>query len=86
MKLRHRVYRWLGVVDPSGAYPLPPRWDMSKVGQSRWYPLVDDTPRYVHAAGCVPAPSGSPWACCSCQAVEMLRQPGAGHWTDDAGC
>lgn len=38
MKLKYRVLRWLGVVSPSGAYPLPPRWAMSKLGRERWYP------------------------------------------------
>lgn len=35
--LRERVLRLLGVVSPSGAYPLPPRWAMSKLGRSRYY-------------------------------------------------
>ena len=34
---RHQLLRWLGVVSPSGAYPLPPRWAMSKKGRDRWY-------------------------------------------------
>ena len=38
MKLKYRILRWLGVVSPSGAYPLPPRWAMSKLGKARWYP------------------------------------------------
>jgi hypothetical protein len=36
--LRQRALRLLGVVSPSGAYPLPPRWAMSKLGRSRYYP------------------------------------------------
>jgi hypothetical protein len=48
MKLRHRLLRWLGVVSPSGAYPLPPRWAMSKLGRSRYYP---DQTRSVVASG-----------------------------------
>lgn len=38
MKLKYRILRWLGVVSPSGAYPTPPRWAMSKQGRARWYP------------------------------------------------
>ena len=38
MRLRHRLLRLLGVVSPSAAYPLPPRWAMSRKGRERWYP------------------------------------------------
>ncbi|QBZ73514.1 hypothetical protein SEA_MISCHIEF19_29 [Streptomyces phage Mischief19] len=38
MKIRHRLLRLLGVVSPSGAYPLPPRWAMSRKGRALWYP------------------------------------------------
>jgi hypothetical protein len=59
MKLRHRVKRWLGVVSPSGAYPLPPRWAMSKLGRSRWYPsVVANGDRSVAAGGSI----GNVWA------------------------
>lgn len=51
MKLRHRVLRLLGIVSPSGAYPLPPRWAMSKLGRSRWYPDDRRALEPAYAAG-----------------------------------
>lgn len=39
-RLRHGILRMLGVVSPSGAYPLPPRWAMSRKGKNLYYPRV----------------------------------------------
>lgn len=36
-RLKHRCLRLLGVVSVSGAYPLPPRWALSKLGKHRFY-------------------------------------------------
>lgn len=53
MKLKYRILRWLGVVSPSGAYPLPPRWAMSKLGKSRWYPDDQRQQELAYAADIV---------------------------------
>ena len=53
MKLRHRLLRWLGVVSPSGAYPLPPRWAMSKLGRDRWYDSDQRKQELAYAADVV---------------------------------
>lgn len=39
-RLRHGMLRMLGVVSPSGAYPLPPRWAMSRKGKARYYQVT----------------------------------------------
>lgn len=57
MKLRHRLKRWLGIVSPSGAYPLPPRRAMSEQGRNRWYPELPQ--RDPDASGHRP---GNSWA------------------------
>lgn len=43
-RLKYGLLRLLGVVSPSGRYPLPPRWAMSKLGRHRFYdaPECDD--------------------------------------------
>jgi hypothetical protein len=38
LTLRQHIFRYLGIVSPSGSYPLPPRWAMSPLGRRRWYP------------------------------------------------
>lgn len=38
MRMKHRLLRLLGVMSPSGARPLPPRWALSATGKTRWYP------------------------------------------------
>lgn len=47
MTWKHRLFRLLGIVSPSGAYPLPPRWAMSRLGKARWYDAVE----YLKAGG-----------------------------------
>lgn len=49
--LREHVLRLLGVVSPSGAYPLPPRWAMSKLGRSRYHQVTAAGDRSVAAGG-----------------------------------
>lgn len=36
-RLKYGCLRLLGVVSPSGRYPLPPRWALSKLGRQRYY-------------------------------------------------
>lgn len=77
MKLKHWILRLLGVVSPSGAYPLPPRWALSKKGKERWYPhvqsrdgqlywaanVVASGPGSVAAGGSIGSvTTGQPWA------------------------
>lgn len=52
MRMKHRLLRWLGIVSPSGAYPLPPRWAMSRTGRERWYPEQRDA-KLAYAADIV---------------------------------
>lgn len=77
MKLRHRLFRWLGIVSPSGAYPLPPRWAIRKARRDYWYPPERVTwamgDRSVAAGGSIGvAVTGRPCACgqvCICGPV-----------------
>mgnify|MGYP001616504201 FL=1 len=41
--LKYGLFRLMGVVSPTGRYPLPPRWAMSKVGRHRFYDARDCT-------------------------------------------
>ncbi|AKA61758.1 hypothetical protein SEA_MAIH_20 [Streptomyces phage Maih] len=36
-RLKYGTLRMLGVVSPSGRYPMPPRWALSKIGRHRFY-------------------------------------------------
>lgn len=36
-RLKYGLFRLLGVVSPSGAYPVPPRWALNATGKHRFY-------------------------------------------------
>ena len=36
-RLKYGLFRLLGVVSPSGRYPLPPRWVLNATGKHRFY-------------------------------------------------
>ncbi|ATN93763.1 hypothetical protein SEA_ABT2GRADUATEX2_21 [Streptomyces phage Abt2graduatex2] len=40
-RLKYQLLRGLGVVSPSGQYPLPPRWALSAAGKHRLYDAPD---------------------------------------------
>ena len=55
-RLKYGLFRLLGVVSPSGAYPLPPRWALNATGKHRFYDAPDCTgdccPWNRQVAGC----------------------------------
>jgi len=66
VRLKHRLLRLLGVVSPSGAYPLPPRWALSKLGRARYHPeqqlVVASGDRSIAAGGSIGYASTGAWA------------------------
>lgn len=64
MTLKQRLFRLLGVVSPSGSYPLPPRWAMSRKGRATWYPgpVIAIGDRSVAAGGDIGHVSTGRWA------------------------
>lgn len=40
-RLKYGLFRMLGVVSPSGAYALPPRWALNATGKHRFYDAPD---------------------------------------------
>lgn len=42
-RLKYGLFRLLGVVSPSGAYPMPPRWALNATGKHRFYDAPDCT-------------------------------------------
>jgi hypothetical protein len=54
-RLKYGLFRLLGVVSPSGAYPLPPRWALSKKGRRQFY---EAPPARAVQSGCQ-------FACCN---------------------
>lgn len=80
MTLKQHLFRLLGVVSPSGSYPLPPRWAMSRKGRDTWYPgpVVAIGDRSVAAGG----DTGFVRTGCACGQVCICGPAGAGPLTD----
>lgn len=56
--LKYRALRYLGVVSPSGSYPLPPRRALSPLGRHRFYDASA-----CELACCRPQPVPCAWDC-----------------------
>lgn len=63
-RLKYGLFRLLGVVSLSGAYPVPPRWALNATGKHRFYDAPDCTedccpwnrePEPCRLACCAPA-------------------------------
>lgn len=67
IRLKYGLFRLLGVVSPSGRYPLPPRWALNARGKHRFY----DAPQC--AEPCCPwnrPPASCQTACCTVTAQD----------------
>ena len=79
-RLKYGLFRLLGVVSPSGRYPLPPRWALSKSGQRRFY----DAP--CQLACCNLSPQTDAYGARTVQRVPSNVVPLRGRERGDEAC
>ena len=77
-RLKYGLFRLLGVVSPSGAYPMPPRWALNATGKHRFYDAPDCT------GDCCPwNPRPCQLACCNLKPQADAYGTRAVQWVPD---